>query len=693
MRKFAVFSNNPEMPNEDQFASFLTNLQQDVLSRSEGQEQLREDAFTEVMIEYLIDAGEFDDGVVCQHRGRGLQVNGYGVSEDEECLDLFVSQCSLNVPPETVPKRDIETLFRRGREFFEKCTNGYVSEMEEASPAFDLALRIEELKSELTRVRLFLFTDGISKMEEIPNESLGDIEISHHVWDIERLFRCWNSGSRRETIEVDFVSAIGQPVPCLSVAPEQGEYACYLLSLSGPLLVELYSRFGPRLLERNVRCFLQARGKINKGIRNTILSEPAMFLAYNNGLSVTAESIATVSLPDGSLGITKAKDFQIVNGGQTMGSIYHAFRRDRADVSGVIVPVKLTVLFNPDRVETVVPKISEYANSQNKVNTADFQANDPFHMGVEGLSRTIWAPAAQGMQRQTRWYYERARGQYQDDKSRSGTPAQQRQFEAVHPKSQMFTKTDLAKFENTWAQLPQIVSRGAQKNFWEFTLLLKDRGRVSVDERYFQRLVAKAILFRQAERIIQAEKYGGYRANIVTYTLSWISRKSSQRVDLDRIWREQALTGVLEEAIRLGSVKVHQHITNPPAGGNITEWCKKESCWQSLIEVEFEMPIALEEELIPVGLSFTAPDRGIDTPTDEERKLIEEVAKVPSEVWFRIAKWAKETDNLQGWQRSISYSMGKLLAGGRQPSRKQAVQAEKILREADRLGCSLTPQA
>jgi AIPR protein/abortive infection phage resistance-like protein len=676
------------MPNEDQFASFLTNLQQEVISRSEGQEQLREDAFTEVMIDYLIEAGEFDEGIACQHRGRGVQVNGYGVSEDEECLDLFVSNCGLKTPPETMPKRDIETLFKRVREFLEKSMNGYVHEMEEASPAFDLALRIAELKSQLTRVRLFLFTDGVSKMEEIPNETLGEIEISYHVWDIERLFRCWNSGSRRETIEVDFLSIMGHPVPCLAVAPADGEYACYLTSLTGTLLVELYSRFGPRLLERNVRCFLQARGKINKGIRSTILSEPAMFLAYNNGLSVTAESITTIKTADGTLGITKARDFQIVNGGQTMGSIYHSVRRDRADVSGITVPVKLTVLFDPTRVEAVVPKISEYANSQNKVNTADFQANDPFHMGVEELSRTIWAPAADGMQRQTRWYYERARGQYQDDKSRCGTPAQLRQFEAVHPKRQMFTKTDLAKFENTWTQLPHLVSRGAQKNFWEFTLLLRDRGRVTVDERYFQRLVAKAILFREAEKIIQAQKYGGYRANIVTYTLAWLSRKSSQRIDLDRVWREQKLTLALEEAIRLVSVDIHKHIISPPGGGNITEWCKKETCWQSLKDAQFELPETFEKDLIPIEKSFSTPvDRGIDAPTEEERKLIEEIAKIPSEVWFRISKWAKETDNLQGWQRSIAYSMGKVLGQGREPSRKQAVQAKKILEEAERLGC------
>jgi hypothetical protein len=219
------------MPSEDQFTSFLTNLQQDVISRAEGQEQLREESFTEVMVDYLIEAGEFDDGVVCQHRGRGVQVNGYGVSEDEACLDLFVSHCTLKVPPETMHKREIETLFKRVREFLEKCMSGYMREMEEASPAFDLALRIEELRDDLTRVRLFLFTDGISKMEEIPNETLRDIEVSYHVWDIERLFRCCSSGGRRETIEVDFVSMLGHPVPCLAVAPQDGEYACYLTSL------------------------------------------------------------------------------------------------------------------------------------------------------------------------------------------------------------------------------------------------------------------------------------------------------------------------------------------------------------------------------------------------------------------------------------------------------------------------------
>ena len=91
------------------------------------------------------------------------------------------------------------------------------------------------------------------------------------------------------------------------------------------------------------------------------------------------------------------------------------------------------------------------------MNEADFAANDLYHVQLERLSRTVWAPAVDGTQRQTHWFYERARGQYQDALAREGTPARQRAFKATNPTSQKFTKTDLAKFENSWSSLPYIV--------------------------------------------------------------------------------------------------------------------------------------------------------------------------------------------------------------------------------------------
>ncbi|MBR8834023.1 MAG: AIPR family protein [Stigonema ocellatum SAG 48.90 = DSM 106950] len=186
-------------------------------------------------------------------------------------------------------------------------------------------------------------------------------------------------------------------------------------------------------------------------------------------------------------------NLQIVNGGQTTASIYQAVKKDKADISNIYVQAKLSVVV-PEKVNEIVPLISRYANNQNKVSEADFSANDSFHIKIEELSRTIWAPAVDGTQRQTRWFYERARGQYLDAKGREKTLAKKAAFTSMHPTSQKFTKTDLAKFENTWQQLPHLVSLGAEKNFRELTIKLANRGKFQPDEDYFKRLVAKAIL-------------------------------------------------------------------------------------------------------------------------------------------------------------------------------------------------------
>jgi hypothetical protein len=407
------------------------------------------------------------------------------------------------------------------------------------------------------------------------------VNYSFNIWDLRRTYRCVTSGQKREAIEINFQSQYDSVISCLAMPESQADYRAYVAIIPGEILCKIYAEYGSRLLERNVRSFLQAKGNVNKGIRQTILKEPHRFLAYNNGISATAETVKLVDLPNGGQGIAEIRDLQIVNGGQTTASLYQAVRKDKADISGIYVQTKLTVV-DRDRMDEIVPLISRYANNQNKVNEADFSANDPFHIRIEELSRTIWAPAVEGTQRQTRWFYERARGQYADAKNRESTPAKQKAFTLTHPNAQKFTKTDFAKFEHTWDQLPHIVSLGAQKNFAKFTIGLTQKSRPEPDETYFTHLIAKAILFKSAEKIVQSEKFGGYRANIVTYTLAYLSYKAQQDIDLDKIWKQQSLTPSLQQAIQMISIEVHQVITNPPDGRNVTEWCKKESCWKAI---------------------------------------------------------------------------------------------------------------
>lgn len=670
----------------DQFATDL-HAEIENLAQIEDYESFREEQFIELMISYLSEAGEIDDGTVCFHKSRGMKVNGYNVSADGECLDLIVAVYGGNPEPGSVPQSEVSRAFKLVTTFFENSLTGYHTRLEESSPVFDLSLRIHNLAHEedtLVRLRLFLVTDGLAKTGRLNSGEISGFPVSYHVWDIERLYRLLSSGDEREKIVIDFAGVDGGPVPCLSVPAADDRCTTYLAAIPGETLCALYAEHGPRLLERNVRSFLQARGKVNSGIRKTINEEPAMFLAYNNGISATADDVEIISLPDG-IAIRSIDDLQIVNGGQTTASLYHAWRKDKADLSKITVQMKLNVIGDESLVEEVVPRICQFANSQNRVNTADFSANDPFHRKIEELSRTMWAPAVEGTHRQTRWFYERARGQFADAKGREGTPARRRAFEAMHPNSQKFTKTDLAKFENSWMQLPHHVSRGAQKNFQEFTIRLKERTAFEPDQEYFRHLAAKAILFRHIEKIVRSEGYPGYRANIVTYTLAWLSHATAQRIDLDLIWREQAVRPDLTAAIGTVAKAMYEVIIAPPSQGNVTEWCKQEKCWKACKSVEIDVQLK-GEWLLSGRRKPTNVDKGTEAPNPKEAGDIARVKAVPPETWFTLAAWAKDTGNLNNWQRKFAYGIGTWLGGGREPTRKQARPACDILDEAQRLG-------
>ena len=94
-------------------------------------------------------------------------------------------------------------------------------------------------------------------------------------------------------IELDFENFEGEKfdIPCLAANINNSNYKAYIAIISGTSLAKLYECYGARLLEQNVRSFLQFTGKINKGIRATIKNEPHMFLAFNNGIAATADHI------------------------------------------------------------------------------------------------------------------------------------------------------------------------------------------------------------------------------------------------------------------------------------------------------------------------------------------------------------------------------------------------------------------
>lgn len=671
-----------------QLEQYLEDLQQEVvlLASEEGAETTLAEAFTAIALEMLVEAGELDTPLAAFYESRGSRASAYEISENREHLYVLLTDYRASPGVEPLNKADLTTHLKRLTGFTEAASAKLWQQLEESSDAWDMARTISDLWEDVGEVRLVVVTNAELRTS-IPSH--GDIEgrpVQVTVWDLDRFHKLVTSGKTQEAIDITVADFWDSSIHCLGPHGEPGSYEAYLATLPGEFLARIYEHFGPRLLELNVRSFLQARNKVNRGIQDTIREEPRRFLAYNNGVSMTASAVEVEKTPNGPA-ITRINDLQIVNGGQTTASLHHAKVKNKADLGDIWVQAKLSVV-EPAQLTDLVPRISQFANSQNRVNMADFTANDPFHVQIEKLSRTVWAPAPTGGSQMSRWFYERARGQYADAHARERTPAKQREFKRVHPLSQKFTKTDLAKFENTWDQLPTLVALGAEKNFREFMLRLEKRGRFEPDQTYFERLVAKGILFRRAEKLVGALNLGGYRAQTVTYTLAKLSHLSGQRIDLAAVWKAQALSPALESAISSLAPVVHEELITSAGRSNVSEWAKKDAAWKAVLAIEWTIATDLEEEFVKSGKRTSAKsDTSLDEVLSEsEVAAMDVVMRVSSEQWFALSSWAKETGNLQAWQRSLAFSLGKLASSGRTPSRKQASHGQKIFEEAKRLG-------
>lgn len=669
---------------------FAETLVEEVVSfpQTAGSDWADDDIFTAIILDYLAEAGITDDTVMCPYREQGAQLSAYSISSDFEEIKIYVSFFNSEDTLKPLDNRDIDAALMRGLSVYRLAIHDFYKSFKSDSDTYGFAYALSQNKERIKKVNIVLLTNY--KTESVPRDDieLENATVTFSVLDMETLFDNIHNEENNNTVVVDFMDLTGSAIPCIE-NHNSPAYSAYLAIIDGFTIYQLYDKFGPRLLERNVRSFLQVRGTVNKGINDTLRVEPEMFLAYNNGISVTAESVDILRDENGKPSIKRIVDMQIVNGGQTTASIYSAYKDKKAniDLTKVFVQMKLSVINDHHNLQSIVPKISKYANTQNRIQIADFSANDPFHKGIEKLSKQISSPEVSG-QAHRNWFYERSRGQYNDVIANLPSPAERRLFRSSHIK---FTKTDLAKFENSWDQLPHLVSTGAQKNFRYFTLRLQERKNFIPDTLYYKRLIAKGVLFKNIEEIVTLQNYGGYRANIVTYTLALLSYHSAQRIDLMSIWNKQKLSPALEREISRASQLVHSFITNPPDGANISEWCKKEKCWIELKAKSFLLSDELRQELVDTGkpdysYASGARTQGIEEVSHKEADLIDRVALISASTWFSLARWAKETGNFEGWQRGIVYSVGIRISRNRKPTYKQSIYAWEAYRRALDLG-------
>nr|WP_242692310.1 AIPR family protein [Aridibaculum aurantiacum] len=453
----------------------------------------------------------------------------------------------------------------------------------------------------------------------------------------------------------------------------------YLAILPALILADIYGQYKQGLLEKNVRTFLQFKAKVNNGIRETIRTQPDMFFAYNNGISTTAEKVDVI-YEEGIPYLNRIENLQIVNGGQTTASIYYTSGEKGIDLSRAFVPMKISVVKPGNSLNDVVPSISRFANSQTAIKDSDFSSNSQYHVSLEQWSRSEWVPETGGGKAISKWYYERTRGQYLDERSRIPSKKDQKRFDVEYPKKQKFNKTDLAKYEMSWRQRPHDASKGGEKNF---LLFVKDTDHnVEISKTQYHHVIAKAILFHEIDKMITAKKLGGYKANVVSYTIAILSFKTGQKLDLETIWQQQELNDDLRAIINRLIDVVWEHIMSPSKSGmNITEWCKRQECWLTLRDKHFDTGMLKNHLVLYGGNGMQA-----EALTEQEIKMIEEASTVKAETWFALAKWAKENNLFSPFDRKLSYNLGIIESRGKGMSVKQAKNGIRILQLSKKEG-------
>ncbi|MGR9161910.1 AIPR family protein [Rhizobium leguminosarum] len=675
----------------------LTEFHQDLVAEVEEglstEEPFSANVFTRQVLERLEEAGQFDGTFPVYQEGpirnTSYRIDGYTYDEERARLDLFTTIYSGDLPAGKLPAADVTRALERALRFASACVDGLASLLEPSNTdASDLARLIEDEAKNLSAIRIVLLTDGVVGNITPPIE-WREKPVEFEAYDIVRLFRVLGEGETRADIFVDLVAFAGKGLPCLHVPAENDEYDAYLAVLPGEVLSRVYERYGVRLLELNVRAFLglQGRKSVNAELRRTIVDQPSMFLAFNNGIVATVDDLDVVHNPVGGIEIRSLKGLQIVNGGQTTASLHRARRKDSLSLEHVAVPVKIIKVGGADLSE-MVSSISRAANRQNTVQLADFSANDPFHQQIETLANTTWLNDGKG-----RWFYERSRGSYLAAEQKAAYKVSDTKvFRQQTPKQRRFSKLDVARYLSAWESLPDKVCLGGQKNFQIFMQRLKDAPIPPPDQNWFKRLIAIAVLYRAAEKKIKSMKFPAYGSQITAYVVAGIAHSSGGRVDFDRLWSKQTISPELEQVIADWAPKLDAVLRESAGQKNPSEWYKKADCWKDIQEKLPELSDPLPPELSymtasgSAGASGTMIPKGTHTVADYDR--IARCMKIPAAIWLEVAERGQQSNTIHWTVANICRTIAGYAAGGwqRKPTAKQAKPALEAVITVERSG-------
>lgn len=672
--------------------------------------------FLNKMLEDLESIGELNDPVPMSvemngRRNRKMAFDAYAYDEADSALILIA--CDFNNERDTVKTLTngrINELYSHMLYFLDEALNGKISDYcDDSNPAIIVAKEFRKrvgksmLDTEILRFKFYILSDSVlsKQVKSIAQEDFEGRPVELNIWTLERIFQTFQSDAS-EIVEFDTAEFGCDGIQYLKAdLGDESEYDAYMGIVPGKFLADIYLKYGSKLLQGNVRAFLSVRGKVNKGIRKTIIESPQNFFTYNNGIAIVARSVGFSE--DGSR-ITHFKDLQIINGGQTTASLANAIIRkeDKKGMGNLFVPMKLTVLNvendmseeEVERYNEITKTISRCANCQNPVSDADFFSNHPFHVMMENLSRKVMAPPAAGKPYQTIWFYERSRGKWEQEQMKL-TDAKRKTFCEQHPKNQVIKKEKLAKCWNTILMNPHQVCQSSAINFSRFADYVEDiyeKSKESINEEFFKKGVCSVIIFDELDTLVNKSDWypkGGNKAQIVPYAIAKLISLIPSDADLDwrTIWNKQTMYPALANELLKLAYEAHNFLLDEAKGGIVRTISRTQAVWGNFKKYKYTLSDTFIKSLIS-----KEETRTVEATAKREHKFnakLEagvEIVKLGAAYWMKFYNDMTKANILSYGDLDFIKSIASVVAKYNIPTPRQCDRLVKIVNLAEDKG-------
>ena len=597
------------MKNEE-LTSFALSLLEDTQFKMD-EYQTPEMAFTAVALDKIVELLDCTDPII-EHcmltKSDGLilgEIHAYAESVNGEVLYLFYTDYNPLPEVKTKSNTECQPLINRPQGFYNQAVRCAYTDVDSSSSEYRALKHIYDNVQKFNSVNIVVLSNYIINNLTVKKVTVVK-PLCHDTWDLKKLYANLRSDSSQCGITLDFdFDYDNLQLPYWKIKTVGSDFTCVSTVFPAIFLFKLYEKYDSRLFHGNIRSFLGIKRRgTNFAMQNTLREESTNFLAYNNGITAIASHVETQQFEDNaiinssetegsssSFGVIKRiKDFRVVDGLQTITTIYESKRRDpEINLSGVFVNVK--IIETPNNIRKIINSVAKSSNNHNMVKRTEFLNSSRCCIEFESLSRKLMVP--NDKHEPLYWYYERIREQHKIEKNKCKTRVDGEYFDSIYPKDKIFNSEMLAKVWISWDQEPEKAVLGLTTNCIYYLSQLEER-EFMPDEQYYKKSIALLIIYKYIISRPETKTYGTRKLPVTVYSMAYLNLFTKGNLDLNKIWQQQCLSESLQSFMDKLCDSINEKMYTDMKSSHVStlSLAKRKECFEKIKTTNFGLTLS-----------------------------------------------------------------------------------------------------